>query len=250
VINALPIAVWFRHTVHLSDAELHGVLECLSPDERERHSRFRQADDRRDYAAAHALLRTLLSARHGGLPSRWQFVAEPLGKPRVSDSEGHAPSFSLSHCRGLVACAVADGIDLGIDVEAVDRQVDVAEIAERHFSRAEAADVASRSGHDQTIRFIELWTLKEAFAKATGVGLSQPLDTVTFELDDASGIRASGEAIGREDWTFELYEPVPGYRLAVAIRAASVQVEMKVKNAEDSGATLAVLRTSRAGQRR
>lgn len=244
-MTAPSIDVWCRSTAQLTDTEVQTATACLSPDERARASRFRFPEDHRDYIAAHALLRALLSARYGGGPERWQFAADALGKPRVTGQPDEvAPGISLSHCRGLVACAAAASTLLGVDVEAIDRAVDVADIAQRHFSKTEAADVAAQDRAHQTVRFIELWTLKEAFAKATGLGLSQPLDTVTFDLSDTGKILVGGIANAREEWTFALYEPIHGYRLAVAVHAKAPP--MVVTNVgEGFSAKPACLRTSR-----
>jgi hypothetical protein len=86
--------------------------------EDERCKRFAFDDDRRDYAVAHALLRRLLSHRHAVSPEAWRFEATPSGKPRVAADFAALPlAFSLSHARGLVACAVSEDAEVGIEVD-------------------------------------------------------------------------------------------------------------------------------------
>jgi 4'-phosphopantetheinyl transferase len=190
----------------------------LSPDERFRCGRFRAEHDRRDYAAAHALLRTALSRHADTGPADWRFGRSPGGKPHVDAP--HAPSFNLSHTHGVVACAVAFDLPLGVDVERIDRRMSAAAIdavARRCFSHGEVRALGRAVRADA--RFCELWTLKEAFIKATGAGLSQPLNTVAFDLDDDASIRflpACG--VNAAEWRFALYAPSPHSRLAVAVQ--------------------------------
>jgi 4'-phosphopantetheinyl transferase len=151
-------------------------------------------------------------------PSDWRFETGPAGKPAVSHPATPL-SFSLSHARGLVACAIAPGIPVGVAVEPIDRPVTVDGIAQRFFSPREVSALARCANEERASRFIELWTLKEAFLKATGMGLSQPLDAMSFEIDDgAVAFDPPAEEDGRL-WHFALFAPTPRGRLAVAARS-------------------------------
>ena len=81
--------------------------------------------------------------------------------------------FSLTHCQGLVACAVAQGDDprVGVDAEPAGGQTAIAmqRIAERWFSREGIAEWERDGRSEKT--FLALWTLKEATAKWMGGGL-------------------------------------------------------------------------------
>jgi 4'-phosphopantetheinyl transferase len=76
------------------------------------------------------------------------------------------------------------GGTLGLDIERADRSLAVMEIANRHFSEKEAAWLRHCSDETRAVRFTELWTLKEAFLKATGVGLSGSLAIVSFRFEE------------------------------------------------------------------
>src|SRR5215510_9882537 len=92
------VHVWYRFTDQLDDGDLNAALSILTADERARHGRFVREDDRRDYAAAHALLRNSLS-RYGNLePRAWQFQTGAYGKPALiqPDAGGSGLSFNLS----------------------------------------------------------------------------------------------------------------------------------------------------------
>src|SRR5205823_6502928 len=107
-------------------------------------------EDRRDYIAAHALTRAALSRHRAVSPSDWRFEANSNGKPSVVASQSGAPplTFSLSHTRGLVACAVTHAAHIGIDVERFDRVVAARAIAESAFSPAEIQTLGQSSHED------------------------------------------------------------------------------------------------------
>jgi len=214
------VHVFYRATGALGEREIREAVAQLSADERARYERFRFAPDRRDYAAAHALLRTALSRFVPVPPDAWRFREDPGGKPSlVADPRAPALSFSLSHTNGLVACAITSGGDVGVDVEGVDRRVD-AGLARRFFSESEnRALAACPTDAARTARFLELWTLKEAYLKAIGVGLLHPLNTVIFTVDAGGRVRFSAPpGVDAARWRFRLFMPRPSYRLAVALR--------------------------------
>jgi len=193
-----------------------GWLPALSDEEAARAGRFRFAADRAAYVAAHALLRALLAAHGVGRPC---FRAGPWGKPELVDAPGGL-RFSLSHTRGLVVAGVAAGDDLGVDAELADREVDAVGLAARFFAPAEAAAIAATPAAGRMEAFLRLWTLKEAFAKAVGQGLSLPLSSFAFGPGSFTCDPAQGPADG---WSF-LSRPVqsPAGHLAVALRWPAV----------------------------
>jgi 4'-phosphopantetheinyl transferase len=150
------------------------LLAVLSDDERVRLRRFRFERDRRTYLVAHALVRNTLSRYADVPPEAWQFRAGSHGRPEIS-----APAtqlrFSLSHTAGLAACAVILERDIGVDVENRSRPA-AAEVAERFFSERERRDLRRASIDHRDGKFLEYWTLKEAYVKARGLGLSLPLE--------------------------------------------------------------------------
>jgi 4'-phosphopantetheinyl transferase len=126
--------------------------------------------------------------------------------------------FNLSHTHGLVACAVARGTSLGIDVERVDRLTAGPEIAARYFAPLEIRMLDGQPPDDYASRFIELWTLKEAYIKAIGTGLAHPLDSFAFVFEGSSGLQfAAPPGIAASDWQFLLAVPAMNHRMAIAV---------------------------------
>ena len=204
-------------TAPLGDAVSTNLTPLLSDDERVRAARFVHAADRRDYTVAHALLRLALSLYSPTNPAAWRFETEPLGKPKLAP--GHDLSslvFNLSHTRGYVACAVARAGELGVDIESINEQIEVRDIARLNFSPVEIAQLDSCTARDIHHRFVEFWTLKEAFVKATGKGITAGLDQWGFHFTDDDHLHMEARGFKTDAWSFSLYEPAPHTRLAVA----------------------------------
>jgi len=214
------VHLWFCRTQHLGDEAVAAASLSLSVEERSRRDRFHFAADRRDFAIAHDLLRRTLSRYTGVSPADWQFTKNKYGKPSIDSRDPHlaAISFSLSHTRGLVACGVTLAEALGVDVERADRSLSATQIAERYFSEQEAASLRRQSDEPRRVRFTELWTLKEAFWKAVGVGLSGSLASASFQVEERRTIRFDPPP-GFEPaaWHFSLFDLDGNARLGVAV---------------------------------
>ena len=215
--------VCFRITEALEPADVQASLQTLSEAERTRYARFRFARDQRDYAIAHDLLRRCLSRYEPVHPVDWQFELEPRGKPQLASThhlpENGGPSllFNLSHTRGLVAAGVARRFAIGIDVEVLRRFADATDVARRFFSPSEVEALEACPEEARLVRFVELWTLKEAFLKATGEGVSERLREISFDLGQPEVLSFSAAyPLDLTNWHFALYAPTPASRLAVA----------------------------------
>jgi len=226
-------------------AALDAYLGLLSPEERTRHARFLNERARHEYLITRALCRTVLSRYADLAPVDWRFRANEWGRPEIDVLElGHL-RFNLSNTRGLVACAVALDGEIGVDVEALDRVGDLLEIAERFMAAPESAAIRALPPDAQGFRFFTYWTLKEAYIKARGMGLSIPLDKFWFLLDGegGKGQAPSGarmvlapdmddEAAG---WSFAQLQPTDRHLLAVArrepaaFRAAEAGFDLQVR---------------------
>lgn len=140
----------------------------LQSQELERAGRYTSDLRRQEYIASRALLRALLADHTGQPPGAFQVIADERGKPICMDG----PAVSISHSDDIVACAVCDAGDIGIDIELSRRPRNVAGIAQRYFCPEEAEWLATQPAD----RFYMLWVLKEAWLKATGDGIAGGLD--------------------------------------------------------------------------
>jgi 4'-phosphopantetheinyl transferase len=194
----------------------------LDETERTRAGRFRFAPDRCRFTAAHALARAMLSDATGLPTAVWRFEPGDFGKPAIVNSHA-APGlqFNISHTRGCVACAIAFH-DAGVDVEAGDRDHDQG-VAERFFAPEENALLRRVARSERSAMFFAIWTLKEAFIKATGDGLRRPLASFAFALDPPrisfhSPRLAQPSNDDPARWQFAQYFAAPHLPVAVAVR--------------------------------
>jgi 4'-phosphopantetheinyl transferase len=220
-LNPGDVHVWHRATASLDEASLLADVDLLSAEEKIRHARFMFDRDKRDFAVAHALVRRVLSLYSATPPREWRFAGSPNQKPRLADEQAGEPPllFSLSHTHGVVACAVSRGLEVGIDVESIDRIVDAADVARRFFAPSEIAMLDACTADEHSTRFVELWTLKEAYVKAIGRGLIVPLDQFSFSFDDIGRIEFAAEpGMNAGPFAFKLLSLVSNTRVAVAVR--------------------------------
>ncbi|WP_174299528.1 4'-phosphopantetheinyl transferase superfamily protein [Caulobacter sp. S45] len=193
------------------------LMDLLDEAERARALRFQHEADRIAYAAAHALLRALLSEVAGGAPRNWRFVRSPTGKPRLDGADGGPDlRFSLSHARGMVACAVAPGIDLGVDVEPLSPMPDGLVLARASFSVREADGLQALAEPARSDAFVHLWTLKEAAHKASGQGLQDRMEHPEFEPARLTGPDPSPRPLEPCGWLFRQFRPQGRFALALA----------------------------------
>jgi 4'-phosphopantetheinyl transferase len=209
------VLVALRSTQDMDEAAARAEAGCLDAEEHAQAARLRFAEDRRDHLAAHALLRRTLSALAPCDPATWVFAHGPGGKPHLAT--GGPLVFNLSHTRGWVACAVARGGAVGVDVERVRDAPDLAALALAYFSPLECDALQACAPADRAAHFAGLWTLKESCAKGLGTGIGMGLPDVSFQFPARAGpMTAHGAAaVG---WQYALCE-LPGAQLAVAARA-------------------------------
>ena len=188
-------------------------LEVLDEQEQERAMCFRTPDQRNAFAAAHALVRTALSAYGGGDPADWRFAISREGRPSVLGDSGLA--FSLTHSGTWAAVAISINPALGIDLEPVRLERDSLPLARRFFGASETTWLERLAPGERAAGFSSLWTVKEAVLKARGSGLTEPLRSVEVNLEP-SGRPARVQAPGGP-WAVRSWSPEPGWYAALAV---------------------------------
>src|SRR6185312_2965413 len=215
--NANMFQLWCAFPDDLLDSRAaEACAELLSEEERARWQRCRPERSRREYLATHALARTALSYYRPVAPRDWRFVTNAYGKPAPTPDCGLR--FNLSNSTGLAVCLVVDApLEVGVDVEARQRADEIAEVEYKVFSAAELAQLDALPGTEQPDRYLSLWTLKEAYIKARGMGMALPLREISFLFDDAGAARlevAEGVDEDAARWRFRQLD-YAGHRIAV-----------------------------------
>ena len=221
-LTAHDVHVWHVVPELVANAGLLRRYEALmSPDERARHARFVFPADQHIYLVARALVRNTLSKYADVEPREWTFRAGSHGRPEIAGPGGVPPlRFSLSHTAGLVALAVALQVDVGIDVEGVNSRASGRDLARRYFASSEAEGLEALPPERQGRAFLEYWTLKEAYIKATGLGLSMPLKSFAFQLADPPAITFESGTNDPGEWHFFRLDLGAHHMSALAVRSA------------------------------
>lgn len=158
------ITVAFTELRELQPDELANLAQY----EADRASSLKAQRRRQQFLCGRALLRTILERHTGENAASHQLVSDDKGKPHCVDG----PAVSIAHSGNLIVCAVTNLGDIGIDIEVPRRQRDTVGIAETYFSGEESRWLTTQPAD----RFYMLWVLKEAWLKATGLGLAGGLD--------------------------------------------------------------------------
>ena len=133
-------------------------------------------------------LRQLLEETTGYLGSTWRIAPDGDGKPQATHPQDRtAIHVNLSHTRGALLCGLSDVSPLGVDLENIQRKVRFGKLQERCFTRAENGWIAEASNLEDG--FFRAWTLKEAYLKATGLG-------IRIELKDLEIVPSASGPIG------------------------------------------------------
>lgn len=217
------VHVWYAWTEGFNTTELRSYYySLLENKELQRVERLTFDALRLEYLVTRGLCRTVLSAYVDTPPSMWRFKSDAYGKPKLALSPVDGLCFNLSNARTLVACVVAQDIDIGIDVEEIDQPDSVVETANRFFSPKETAELYALAPEQQKKRFLELWTLKESYIKARGTGLSTPLNLFSFSFGTGAATIDFDPILNdvSSNWRFTLHSPSKQHLLAVGMRSA------------------------------
>jgi 4'-phosphopantetheinyl transferase len=197
--------------------EIAELASVLSPDEQERAARYRVTRARDEFQVSRALLRVLLGRYLGREPSGLEFRPGPQGKPALA---GAAPfSFNVSHSFGVALIAVRAGGEVGVDLERVRPFENDLALAERFFCAPESAALRAL-GEGRREAFFHVWTRKEAYLKAGGLGLSGGLERVEVSVppdDPPRVLRIDGSEEAARRWSLRALLPLPGYVGALAM---------------------------------
>jgi len=193
-------------------------LELLDTDEVARANRFYFAKHRERFLIARGFLRLLLGRYLQADPKNLEFVYGEWGKPALAgEFREHRLRFNMSHSQGMALYALTYGREIGVDVEYVRADFTSEDIAQRFFSPFEVSVLCGLPENDRVAGFFRCWTRKEAYIKATGRGMSQPLDGFDVTLG-----HAEVELLRTEDGSHERWQMVdvavgPGYAGALAV---------------------------------
>lgn len=219
------VQIWHL-PLSINDGRLEQCLQVLATEETERAAKFAFPYLRQRYIAAHGMLRLILGAVLNREPASLEFRKGDHGKPFLM---GEELQFNLSHSHEHGLLAVTGMTEIGVDIEGLGRKVDTGGIAERFFSEQEAAELLALEADAQRHGFFNLWTRKEAWLKATGIGISEGLNKVEFNCrpgDPARLLRINGGEQAAKNWHVRTFStPASGFIGSVAIEAEPAKIQ-------------------------
>jgi 4'-phosphopantetheinyl transferase len=193
------------------------VRGLLGDDEQRKAASFRFEADRQAYIAAHGLLRLVAAQAFDARMFRLRYAAG--GKPEIIGTGVEGLDVSISHARGFAAVGLMRDGRIGVDVEARYRNELLEDVASQAFSAVERAELARAPHAEPQDRFLTIWTLKESVVKATGQGLSAPLQSFTV-CPDPVGLITAPDGSNPLNWRLHS-TALEGSRLAVALKVES-----------------------------
>jgi 4'-phosphopantetheinyl transferase len=224
LLNALKI----DENTHMWNADsdqspsvIQWLFTLLSSEEKKRSQRFFFSDDRNRFVVRHGLLRIVLSHYIDIEPDRIQFVYGRNGKPALIEIPNNNDiRFNLSSSEGLCLFAITRCREIGVDIEFSRRQLDYKQIIHDFFTKKERYFFNCMNKDQKEHAFFRLWTKKEAVVKATGLGLSLPLNSFSVSLLDHEIIELpsiEGLLVEESKWEVNVLNSFPKFKASWAI---------------------------------
>jgi 4'-phosphopantetheinyl transferase len=199
------IDLWYLDTINVSRSDMEPVLKSLPIEVRGEISRFRNHEDRRLKLCG----RLIVKEYHESINMKFSWSnwrTTPNGKPFYSGGK----KFSISHSGCLVAVAFCD-TEIGIDIEKcanidIPAMIDYFHIQEKKFIT---------DSDDTRDAFFTVWTRKEAYLKAKGIGIVEGLNRENC-LEPSIGIK--------DRWFLRSLSIANHYKLAVCSQIRNIEL--------------------------
>ena len=224
------IHLWHANQAEFDGSELESnCLSWLTKTETKRYHRYTYDYHRKQFLLGRMLIRNSLSKYADIEPQDWKFEENEYGKPAIVSSQQAQPLFfNLSHSSERLVLAISAHAGIGIDIESSNKPRRVVKIADRYFSSTEVEELLALPEADQLTRFYELWTLKEAYIKACGLGLAIPLRQFSYSFPSEYRVLINFAEEHNDDaslwqcWQIEVSGP---FKMALAVKSGNAAVD-------------------------
>lgn len=196
----------------------------LSESEKEKANKFRFNKDKICNVLARGVLKKLLYSYCNTNSLFIQYTK--YNKPYINDLNN--VRFNISHSKNYIIIAIAKNIDLGVDVEFINKNAVHEDVSKSFFSTEEQYELSMLKDSEKTEGFYRCWTRKEAFIKALGTGLSFPLDKFVVSLHPykAELLKTKWDENEKKQWLLKSFTPNPDYVGAIATKAKKVKIRL------------------------
>lgn len=213
------IHVWAAE-IHRKPGEVADLAATLIDEEREQAERRKEGPIRNEWIVSRGLLRTILSRYLPYQPREFRFAQEASGKPYLT---GITPQlhYNVTHSAGMALVALTCLGPVGVDVEQNRPFKNELGIAKRYFLPREYEGLAAIDPEHRRLAFFRLWTGKESFVKACGIGMANGVERVELSVSATETPRVlffDGQEDEARLWSLHSLTPNPDYIGALAHR--------------------------------
>ena len=209
------IHIWSA-SLDISRERVEYYERCLDGREIRRASRYSIELSRKRFICARGILKELLGKYADTDPEAISFSLGPLGKPYLPAEFSPDLQFNSTDTKDEALFAVCRSAEIGIDIELESRKVRHQEIALRKFSCQELEQYHQCPKSQQKKFFLKIWTRKEAYGKAKGVGIRYRLNSVNL-VDDMDSDRFAVHDDDGKIWEIIQISPAPGVIACVIV---------------------------------
>jgi 4'-phosphopantetheinyl transferase len=222
------VHIFYADTSALDNIDRELTDNWLDQSEQNKVEKLHFLRDKTLYQLSHYMLRWVLSQYLNMQPQQIEFDTNQYGKPSVKGC--NKLFFNLSHTNGVSVIALSKNKTIGIDVEKINPKIEVNSIADNFFHPNEVKQLNQLSQNERPSAFYKIWTLKEAYIKAKGMGLSIPLRDFNFNFDSPNIVDVNFNYSLKEipsDWKFTSYESEKYHNFIVSVAAISSQLNIE-----------------------
>jgi len=201
-------------------SKMEKYLNVLSEKERETVKNLSKIEKKTKFVVSRILIRTALSAAMRGKTqaAEWNIHTKSNGKPfALCPRNKKNIYFNLSHAKGLSIVAVSKDQEVGIDIEPLNQDLQPVDLW-AVLTERERFDLALTPHEERSRNLLRIWTLKEAYLKLIGTGLSIDPATIQVSLDPLEIVTDSDPQITSslllKNWIIELNQELFSLSLA------------------------------------
>lgn len=192
--NFGEVALWrFNLNQKIQNLENEIIAQTLSNDERRIIATMPEGPRKLEITAGRFYLRQLLAAILD-IPdgSKIEIDKDARGKLYLKSNTDVNLHFNISHSQRYLTIVIANGTEVGVDIEELDRNIDPIAIAKSYFSPAEQKYLVGLTSENFRSAFFEIWVIKEAYIKAVGKGFHMPLNAFSvLKQQNENGVKGA-----------------------------------------------------------
>lgn len=220
MINPNEVHIW-KYPLKLPNDLLSNYIYLLSNAEKEQVNKIKISDLKFRSICSKLISKDILSRYLGDEMSNIKFSYNDYGKPIISKRNNQVTvNFNISHSVEMGIIAITKTELVGIDIEKIINLDDIDNIINLCFSDYEISMISELNTYDKLKMFYKIWTGKEAFIKAIGMGFSFNVKNISLSFNDDLGL--SLKSVNKFpqnicDWKTYNFEPSENYTSTLVV---------------------------------